>query len=164
MIYVRRKSAKSRGKWPLACFQAIKHFFLKNKIILFDYHLFAHCVILDKLQTCMREMVGRRSRWKASVRKKTPAKRILLTVCLKNNSSQQHPLGRKTFFSKENVVHNRRTEFFFRWVLRQVTRKVTSYAISAFSHWKKFDKVASHHFLERRKNWNSTNLTCLLHY
>ena len=59
MKYI-RWSQKEKHSWlgfaSLLRFRAIKEVFLKNKIILFDYHLFAHCVILDKLQTCMREM------------------------------------------------------------------------------------------------------------
>ena len=75
-------------------------FFLKIKLISFDYHLPLHYVILDKLQTCMREMVGRLNRWKASVRKKTPAKRILVSLRLKNDSNQPNPLVRKHFSPK----------------------------------------------------------------
>ena len=42
---------------------------------------------------------------------KEDSSRILWPICLKNDTSQQHPLGRKTFFSKEIVVLNRRTSF-----------------------------------------------------
>ena len=43
--------------------------------------------------------------------KEDSRKKDLVACLFEKNSSQQHPLGRKTFFSKENVVHNRRTSF-----------------------------------------------------